>query len=136
MHSLELIDRFLPASVALDTYLNTSEYDLFATFEIDPKLYNVSVVDRVRLTFSASTAESHMIKKGAGAALDVFDVPLIFRTPELTVSARDDLTLEPNGCGGIGPGLECSCLIVPLRVPSYSYYGFICGQSAVDYRKC
>jgi hypothetical protein len=112
---LELVQTLLPASVALYADLDTTENDLFSTLEIDTQLDDITVVEGKRAALHARTAQTHMIQKGAGTALDVFDEPLAIVAPELAMPATDDLALETNG----GCRL-CTCLriggLISLRV--------------------
>jgi hypothetical protein len=87
---VKIVQALLPAAVTFDADFHTSEDDLFATFEVDSKLDNISVVNGVRSALDTGTRESHVVEERARAGLDVFDVPLSACTPELAVAARDD----------------------------------------------
>jgi hypothetical protein len=94
--SVEVVQALLPAAVALNTNLHTSEDDLLATLEVYSKLDNISVVNRVWSALDAGTRKTHVVQERARAGLDIFDVPLSACTPELAVAARDDFRLEAD----------------------------------------
>jgi hypothetical protein len=87
---VEIVQALLPAAIALDADLDTSEDDFLATFEVYSKLNNITVVNGVWSALDAGTRETHVVEKRARAGLDVFHVPLSTGTPELAVAARDD----------------------------------------------
>lgn len=96
---LELIQTLLPSSVALDTYLDTTEDLFLTTLEIYSELDDISVVDRICATLHAWAAKSDVVEKGSGAALDIFDEPLSVLEPQLAVPTTDNLALETNRGG-------------------------------------
>lgn len=53
---LEIVQAFLPATIALDSDLHAAEYDFLAAFEIDSQLDNISIVDGVRFTLHSGAA--------------------------------------------------------------------------------
>lgn len=109
---LELVQALLPTSVALNANLDTAEDDLFSTLKVDTQLDNITVVEGICTTLHARTAQAHMIQKGAGTTLDVFDEPLTIITPELAMPATDDFALETNRSCRFG-----SCLRIDSLVP-------------------
>jgi hypothetical protein len=87
---VEVVQTLLPATVAFDADLDTSEDHLLATFEVYSKLDNISVVNGIWSALDAGTREAHVVEESARAGLDVFHVPLSACTPELAVAARDN----------------------------------------------
>lgn len=94
---VEVVQALLPAAVALDADLDAAEDDLLAALEVDAELHDVAVVDGVGPALDAGARQAHVVEEGPRAGLDVLDVPLPARAPELAVPARDDLRLEADG---------------------------------------
>ena len=94
---LKLVQALLPTSVAFDADLYASEDDLFASFEVDSQLDDIAVIDRIRTTLHAGTAQTDVVEEGAGTTLDILDEPLTIVAPQFAVSPADDLALESNG---------------------------------------
>lgn len=132
--SVELVQALLPTSVAFDTNLDTTEDDLFSTFKINAQLNDITIVERVCTTLHAWTAQAHMIQKGAGTTLNVFDEPLTIVAPELTMPATDDLALEANGSCGFGTCLRIDGLI-SFGISTDLYSLTSSGNCACDDRK-
>ena len=91
VHVLEIIERFLPRSVALYSDLNASKDHLFSSSEVDSQLYHISVIDRKGPGLNAGLAKSDMVKKCARGTLHIFDIPLPIGAPELAMPSADDL---------------------------------------------
>lgn len=53
--SVEIVEALLPAAVALDADLDTSENHLLAALEVDTKLDDIAVVDGIWATLDART---------------------------------------------------------------------------------
>lgn len=98
---VEVVETLLPATIAFYADLDTSEDDLLTTFEVDAELHHVSIIDRVRAALHPGAGQAHMVEEGAGAGLDILDVPLSIGAPELAMSPADDLGLEAHDVAGL-----------------------------------
>lgn len=102
INSLELVQTFLPAAIALHSDLNTAEYLLFAAFEVYSELDDIAVIDGIGTRLHARAAEAYMVEKCAGTALDVLYEPLSPFAPQLAVPPTDNFTFETDRSGGEG----------------------------------
>lgn len=96
---LKSVKFVLPTTVKLEAHLNASEDHLLTSLEVNSKLHDIAIVDWKSFAFLRRRAQTNMIQKCAGRALDVLDVPFPILIPELAVSATDNLTLETDGRG-------------------------------------
>ena len=112
---LELVQTLLPASIALNTNLDTTEDDFLSTLKINTQLDDIAIIQGKCTALHSWTAQTNMIQEGTRTTLDIFDEPLTIVAPELAMPATDDLALETNG----GCRL-CTCLrigsLISLRV--------------------
>lgn len=91
---LEVVQALLPSPIALDPNLYASKDHLLPTSKVDTQLYHISIVDRERFRLHAGLAQADMVEKRPGGALDVLDIPLSVRTPELAVSPAHHFRFE------------------------------------------
>jgi hypothetical protein len=96
---VESVKLVLPATVQLEAHLDTSEDHFLPSFEVNPELHDIAIVNRKSFAFLRRWAQTNVVQKRAGRTLNVLDVPFSVLVPELTVSATDDLTLETDGGG-------------------------------------
>jgi hypothetical protein len=89
--ALEIVQRLLPASIALYPDLDAAENHLLAATEIYAQLHDITVIHRIRLGLYTRRAQPEVIQEGARRAFDIFDVPLAILTPKLAVTSADDL---------------------------------------------
>ena len=112
---LELVQTLLPASIALNANLDTTEDDFLSTLEVDTQLDDIAIIQGKRTALHSWTAQTNMVQEGTRTTLDVFDEPLTVVAPELTMPATDNLALETNGSCRL-----CTCLriggLISLRV--------------------
>lgn len=94
---VEGVEALLPAAIALDADLDTAEDDFLAALEVDAELHDVTIVDREWSALLSWRRQADVVEEGAAAALDVFDVPLPARAPQLAVPPTNDFALEANG---------------------------------------
>lgn len=93
-NSLETVQLSLPPSIAQYPYLDTSEYCLLATLEINPQLYNIAILDSKWLALLTWLAKSDVVEKSTRTALDIFDPPTRVFPEELAMPSAHDLGLE------------------------------------------
>lgn len=117
MFVLELVEAFLPASIALDLDLDTTKDDFFAALEINAELDDITVIDWIWPALNARTAQADVIQKGAGAALTIFDVPLVVGTPKFAMVSAHNLALKANGGDSAS---RAGTMVVSLRVATNS----------------
>lgn len=135
MDALELVEAFLPGSVAFYAHLDAAEDDFLAAFEVDAELDNVAVIHGVGSAFCPGCAETDVIEEGAGTALNVPDVPLVVAAPELAMPARDDFALEADWLHIIRVLLSRRSLVVSLGVSANSNYCILSWQVTADDRE-
>lgn len=63
----------MPASVKLDTHLDTAIYFFRAALIVDPELEDVAVPEREGTGLAAGGAETDVVEEGAAGALSVPD---------------------------------------------------------------
>lgn len=131
---LEIVERFLPPSITLYSYLDTSEYHLFPSSEINPQLHNITIIDRPWPRFDTGLAESDVVEKGARRALHVLDVPLPIGAPEFAVPSTNHFGLEPHRRGRWCAEWRVR-VAVTLRVPTNTNDTILVGEGSRGLRE-
>lgn len=60
---LERVGFGLPAAIELHAHLDTPVYHLLASFEVDAKLHDISIVKGIRLRLGTRGTQSDMVKE-------------------------------------------------------------------------
>lgn len=128
---LELVQRLLPATIALDTDLDTAEDHLLSTAEVDAELNDIAILNAKWFRLDVRLAEPDVVEERARRALYVLDVPVAVLAPQLAVLPADDLGLESHR----RRRGHARCILrggVALRVASHADDGRLVGESARD----
>jgi hypothetical protein len=91
LNLLEGVQLILPSSVELQPHLDAPENHLLTALEVNTKLYNIAIIDRIWPALSAGRAQADVVEKRARRTLNIFDVPFAALKPELAMPPAHDL---------------------------------------------
>lgn len=96
---IKSIKLILPSTVKLEAHLDASKDHFLSSLKVNSKLHDIAIVDWKRFTLLRRWAQTNMIQKCAGRALDILDIPFSILIPKFAVSATDNLALKPDRRG-------------------------------------